>query len=121
MFDDKIADAFPLPRGTLVKIGKNEALLWTHGAVKSNGFNRDKSYVKGGKGYPSPILIRRFNGKMPLEKIAQDILMLTKMDYNSADILYSNVPVTIKYTNKIVNVIKQDKNTLREVDFRFVI
>ena len=47
--------------------------------------------------------------------------MLTKMDYNSADILYSNIPVTIKYTDKVVDIIKQDTNSLEEVDFRFII
>ena len=112
---------YPLSRGTLIKINDNEAYLWTHGVVNSLGFNNDRPYVKGGKAYPSPILIRRFKGKLPLEEVAKNILMLTKMDYNSADILYSNVPVTIKYTDKVVDIIKQDSNNLAEVDFRFII
>ena len=110
-----------MTRGTLIKINKNEALLWTHGEIKTPEFNAGNTYVKGSMGYPSPILIRRFRGSMPLEIIANDILMLTKMDYNSADVLYSNVPVTIKYTDKVVDIIKQGKNSLHEVDFRFVI
>lgn len=113
--------SYPLSRGTLIKISDNEAYLWTHGVVNSLGFNNDKPYVKGGKAYPSPILIRRFKGTLPLEEVAKNILMLTKMDYNSADILYSNIPVTIKYTDKVVDIIKQDTNSLEEVDFRFII
>ena len=112
---------YPLSRGTLIKISDNEALLWTHGAVISRDFNRGREYVKGGKGYPSPLLLRRFKGKLPLEEVASNILMLTKMDYNSADILYSNMPVTIKYTSKAIDIIKQDKISLEEIDFRFII
>ena len=120
-FSKQKTDNYPLTRGTLIKINKNEALLWTHGKIKTPELNAGNTYVKGSMGYPSPILIRRFRGNMSLEIIANDILMLTKMDYNSADVLYSNVPVTIKYTDKVVDIIKQGKNSLHEVDFRFII
>lgn len=120
-FNKNKIDLFPLSRGTLIKINDNEALLWTHGRVCYTGFNNGDNYVKGGKASPSPVLIRRFIGNLPLEEIAKNILMLTKMDYNSADTLYSNMPVTIKYTDKVVDIIKQDVSSLSEVDFRFVI
>ena len=51
--------------------------MWTHGVVSSLGFNNDKPYVKGSKAYPSPILIRRFKGKLPLEEVAK---MATKTE-----------------------------------------
>lgn len=120
-FRQNYVDLFPLSRGTLIKINKAEALLWTHGTVRNIGFNNGKNYVKGGKAFPSPILIRKFSGNLSLEEIANNILMLTKMDYNSADTLYSNMPVTTKYTEKVIDIIKQDISSLSEIDFRYVI
>ena len=119
--DKENVNNFPTSRGTVVKINDNEALLWIHGNIMHPGFNNNMNYLKGAKGNPSPYRIRRFIGTAPLEKVAQSILMLTKMDYNSADNIYSSMPVPIKYAEKATNILKQGTTNIDIVDFRYII
>ena len=121
MYNDNYATGFPISRGTFTRISDNEFLIWTHGSVRKEGFNGGADYYKGGKGIPSPLLIRRYYGKTPIDILAKQIMMLTKMDYNSADVLYSNLPVTLKYTEKVSNILKQGNINEKFVDFRYVI
>ncbi len=111
---------FPIERGTVILLDKYRFLIWTHGAVIGNGLNNN-CYYKGKRGIPKPLLITRFLGKDPIEKVAEDIMKFTKMNWNGGD-LYSNIPVTIDYSQRLSRIGKQlEELDERAFDFRFFI
>ena len=46
---------------------------------------RNRNYYKSGRGIPSPVLVKRFYGQADADVLAKEILMLTKMNWNSGD------------------------------------
>ncbi len=64
----------------------------------------NSSFYQGAKSIPSPLLVTRDAGSGPLERTADDVLALTKMDWNN-DALYDPLPVTIKYSRTLARVI----------------
>jgi len=96
-FDD---DNYPVKRGTLLKLDKYEALLWVHGTTI---VNPTKNYYQGKRRIPAPLFIRRHEGQTELKVIAEEILGLSKMDWNSFD-LYTRLPVTVYSSNKIAKI-----------------
>jgi len=96
------ANFFPLSRGSCFLIDDYTALLWTHGIVPSVKSERN-SYFQGGKGIPIPIKIKKHFGFTNINTIANEILGLTKMNWNSFD-LYSKLPATIQTSNEIARI-----------------
>ena len=47
----------------------------------------NKTYRSSKRGIGRPILIKKFYGNDSIEKIASDILKLTKMDMNSTEVI----------------------------------
>ncbi|SKB01842.1 SIR2-like domain-containing protein [Prosthecobacter debontii] len=92
-------DTFPIPRGALVSLDKNTALLWVHG-VTPNTQNPRFKYYQGKRRIPAPLLIRRYRGHSDVTQVATEILGLTKMNWNSFD-YYSRLPSTIDSANSI--------------------
>lgn len=111
-------DGYPVYRGSIVHLGENEVLLWTQGNAPS--IAAGGSYFKEKKGIPRPLLIRRWAGHSEAQVFCQEILGLTKMNWNN-DGLYDRLPTTIHYAAVLADVVKRmpglDPN--RSYPFRF--
>lgn len=94
-------DNYPIRRGTTVQLDAYTALLWVHGvtdAVKSGW-----KYYQGKRRIPAPLVLRRHTGGSNLSAVAQEILGLSKMDWNSGD-LYSKLPATVYSSKQIARI-----------------
>ena len=94
-------DNFPVRRGTIVQTDSREALVWCHGAT--DAIIKGWRYFQGKRHIPAPLLLRRHAGKRDIESLAAEILGLSKMDWNSAD-LYSKLPATIYSSRQIARI-----------------
>lgn len=94
---------WPVQRGTLQFLSGHDGLLYVNGTAPGLAPGNNNFY-QGAKSIPSPLLITRDAGSGPLERTADDILALTKMDWNN-DTLYDPLPVTIKYSQTLARVI----------------
>lgn len=93
---------FPLSRGSCFLVDDFTALLWTHGIVTSVR-NENYNYFQGGKGIPIPLKVKKHYGFTNINTIANEILGLTKMNWNSFN-LYSKLPATIQTSNEIARI-----------------
>jgi hypothetical protein len=94
---------WPVQRGTMQFLSGRDALLYVNGTAPGLASGNGNFY-QGAKSIPSPLLISRDAGSGPLERTADDVLALTKMDWNN-DALYDPLPVTIKYAQTLARVI----------------
>jgi hypothetical protein len=94
-------DGFPVKRGTVVKLDDYTALLWVHGVTTA--VHKIKRYYQGRRRIPAPIIIRRHAGQSDLIQISQEIMALSKMNWNTFD-LYTRYPATIDSSNKIARI-----------------
>ena len=92
---------FPVRRGTTIRLSDSEALLWVHGAT--DAVKENWTYFQGKRRIPGPLMVRRYAGTSSLSTIAQEILGLSKMDWNSGD-LYSQLPATIYSSKRIARI-----------------
>lgn len=95
-------DNFAVSRGTCILLNGYEALLWTHGVVPSVQNPYWKFYL-GGRYIPGPLRVIKHFGKSNIGLIANEILGLTKMNWNSFD-LYSQLPATVNSSNEIARI-----------------
>lgn len=117
---DPAIESFPVNRGTCICLNEREALLWTHGVVKSVR-NDNYRYFLGGRYIPAPIRIIKHHGNGNIGQIANEILGLTKVNWNSFD-LYSPLPATISSSNEIAKIGKLlSKREGGNYDYRFFI
>jgi argonaute-like protein implicated in RNA metabolism and viral defense len=118
--NDKVA-FFPIHRGTVIPLDKDTFLLWTHGSIQHDELaGKNRNYYKNGRGIPSPLLVKRFMGKSTAEELVNEILMLTKMNWNSGDGLYKILPVTLDFAKTLSRVAKQDLVVYdKPYDFRY--
>lgn len=117
-----LPNSFPLERGTTIKLSDDSFLLWTHGCVVGDDIGNYKynTYYKGGRGIPIPVLIKRFYGKASGDTLVKEILMLTKMNWNSGDNLYKNMPVTLDFAKTLSRMSKQKEALYnKSYDFRY--
>jgi hypothetical protein len=94
-------DNYPVVRGTTVKLDDFTALLWVHGATSV--INPGRRYYQGKRRIPAPLMIRRYAGESDLQKISEEILGLSKMNWNTFD-LYTKLPATVHSSNEIARV-----------------
>ena len=115
------AFGYALQRGTAVSLSEESFLLWTHGCVMSDELaGKERNYYKSGRGIPSPILVKRFYGQADAHVLAKEILMLTKMNWNSGDSLYKMLPVTLDFAKVLSRMSKQDEAIYdKPYDFRY--
>jgi hypothetical protein len=95
--------SYPVLRGTAVKFTPRSGLLWTTGYVPDL-----RSYL--GMETPNPIHVEISRGDIDLETVFQDIMGLTKMNFNSCH-FNDRLPVTIRFANAIGDIltaVKQD-------------
>jgi argonaute-like protein implicated in RNA metabolism and viral defense len=93
-------DPFPVRRGAAVVLDKRRALIWVHGAAAGLG---GKTYYQGKSRIPAPLMITRHHGSASFRTVADEILGLSKMDWNTFD-LYSKHPATIESSNAIARI-----------------
>ncbi len=119
--DVKKVSGFPIQRGTIIQLDKDTFLIWTHGSVQNEELaGTNKNYYKNGRGIPAPLLVRRFMGKSDGATLVNEIMMLTKMNWNSGDSFYKVLPVTLDFAKMLSKVAKQDVVIYdRPYDFRY--
>ncbi len=94
-------DGFPIKRGTLLKLDSSSALLWVHGVARA--LDPRLKYYQGKRRIPAPLIIRRHAGRSDLTMIGDEILGLSKMNWNSFD-LYTKLPATIESSRQIARI-----------------
>lgn len=113
-------DGFSVSRGTCIQLSNNEALLYAHGIIPSV-VNPKFNFYPGGRYIPKPLKIIKHYGNGSLEQIANEILGLTKMNWNSLN-MYSQLPATISSSNEIARIGKLIENTDKiQYDYRYFI
>lgn len=117
--DHNHADNYSVDRGMVIPINGDTFLLWTHGVLHSSELGGGH-YYKGGRGTPTPIVVKRFHGNSSGEVLVREILMLTKMNWNSGDSLYKLLPVTLDFAKVLSRMSKQDEALYdKAYDFRY--
>lgn len=113
------ADGFPLRRGTTILMDDYRALVWIHGIVDALRPNR--RFFLGGRRIPAPVIVTRHHGETPLGTIVQEMLGLSKMNWNTFD-MYSKLPATIDSSNRIARIGKLlDRFGNNSFDYRLFI
>jgi argonaute-like protein implicated in RNA metabolism and viral defense len=92
---------FPVRRGTAVRLTDYEALAWVHGST--DAVRSSWTYFQGKRRIPGPVVIRRYAGRSTFATILDEILGLSKMDWNSGD-LYSQLPATVHSSKAIAQI-----------------
>ncbi|MHC4671985.1 MAG: SIR2 family protein, partial [Planctomycetota bacterium] len=94
-------DNYPVRRGTVVQLGNRRVLVWCHGVTDAviPGWR----YFKGKRHIPAPLLLRRHAGNTDVGLLVAEILGLSKMNWNSAD-MYSKLPATIDSSKQIAQI-----------------
>lgn len=116
----KTAEPYGEKRGTTVQLSPDSFLLWTHGCVIHPDLSGTRNYYKGGRGIPAPLFVKRHYGQASGDILAQEILMLTKMNWNSGDSLYKTLPVTLDFAKVLARMSKQNEAIYNKAyDFRF--
>jgi hypothetical protein len=94
-------DNYPVRRGTVVLHDKSSALVWVHGVTSAISANR--RYYQGKRRIPAPLVVRRHAGQSDLRVIAEEILGLSKMNWNTFD-FYTKLPATVHSSNEIARI-----------------
>jgi hypothetical protein len=114
------ADGYPVRRGTCIQTGARTALLWNHGTSASIK-NPNFKYFKGGRRIPAPLHIKKHYGVTNVDVIANEILGLSKMNWNTFD-LYSQLPATLNASNEIARIgTMLSRYTDKVYDYRYFI
>jgi len=94
-------DNYPVRRGSVVRLDDFTALLWVHGVTSAA--NRGQRYYQGKRRIPAPLVIRRHAGSSDLRLLAEEILGLSKMNWNTFD-FYTKLPATVQSSNEIARI-----------------
>jgi hypothetical protein len=97
-FDD---GNYPVHRGTAMKLDDFGALMWVHGATTA--LHPRLTYFQGKRRIPAPLMARRHAGRTDLQQISEEILGLSKMNWNTFD-LYTKLPATLQSSNEIARI-----------------
>jgi hypothetical protein len=113
-------DGYPIRRGTCQLLNGSTALLWNHG-TSSSVRDINYKYYLGGRRVPAPLLIKKHYGKTNIGPIVNEILGLSKMNWNTFD-LYTQLPATIYSSNEIARIGSLlSRFSGRTYDYRFFI
>lgn len=104
----------PVIRGTFLKLGERSGLLW------GSGFKPRLATYDGWE-TPAPMRIDVQHGEASIERVAQDILGLTKLNYNACR-LGDAQPVTVKFSNAVGEILISNPTVSeRRPNFKFYI
>lgn len=87
----------PVLRGTALLRDDRSAFLWTRGWTP-----RLQTYV--GRGVPNPLSVDVTHGNAPIKTVLQDVLALTKLNYNAC-VFGDGVPITLKFADNVGEVL----------------
>lgn len=90
--------AYPVNRGTLCVVNKDAAYLFTTGFIKELG-------TYPGPHIPRPVEIRS-NDELDYRTVAQDIMGLARMNWNTASIT-GGQPVTISFSRQVGGILSE--------------
>ena len=106
-----------------MKLNKGETILFIGDSITDCNRGRQEdiyAWAPLHHGIPSPILVKRFYGQADGDVLAKEILMLTKMNWNSGDSLYKVLPVTLDFAKVLSRMSKQEEAIYdKAYDFRF--
>ena len=88
---------YPPLRGTAIQIGENNYILFTKGYIPYF-----RTYP--GLRVPVPLEIVEHYGDSPMKNISEEILALTKMNWNSADFCIRE-PITLAYSREVGKIL----------------
>lgn len=91
-----------VPRGTTLKFSETKAHLWTKGFVP-------RLQTQMGLETPNSLEIEISKGECSIRTVCQDILALTKLNYNSC-IFGDGLPVTLRFADRIGEVLTAGRN-----------
>jgi len=94
-------DNYPVRRGTVVRLDDFKALVWVHGATTA--VNPSMKYYQGKRRIPAPLVVIRHAGNSSLPAVAEEILGLSKMNWNTFD-LYTKLPATVQSSGEIARI-----------------
>jgi len=94
-------DRYPVRRGTTIMVDDYAALTWVHGVTEA--VDTGRKHFQGGRRIPTPLMLKRHAGHTPLEKLAFEIMGLSKMDWNSFD-MYTKLPATLQSSGEIAKI-----------------
>lgn len=119
-FNNYGCGGYPVKRGTILKASNNTAYIWSDGSVVEGDINNGKTYRNSKRGMGRPLKIRKYYGNISINQVADDLMYLTKMDFNSSDVLYSKLPVTIKYSRIVCDLIKEGNFDDELISFEYI-
>jgi len=103
--------AYPVLRGTLITLTKNQYLLYTAGYTP-----RIRTYP--GHSIPQPLLLAH-SGDSEATEISKEILGLTKLNWNTTS-FSTNMPITLAFAGKVGKVLSElDKSQPVQDHYRF--
>ena len=94
-------DNYPVRRGTAVRLEDYTALLWIHGATQA--VKPHMRYFQGKRRIPAPLVVRRHVGHTDFAQICNELLGLSKMNWNTFD-LYTKDPATLHSSTEIARI-----------------
>lgn len=119
-FKNDKCHGYPVKRGTIVKSAFDTAYVWTDGSVVSADILNGNTYRNNKRGMGRPIKIKKYHGNISVNEVVNDLMYLTKMDFNSSDIIYSKFPVTIKYSQVVCDLLKQGQFADELISFEYI-
>jgi hypothetical protein len=90
---------YPMPRGAVYEFSDTDAYLYTKGFVPDL-----QTYP--GNHIPSPFWVQKARGDSSIGTICSEILMLTKLNWNTADFC-CGVPITLSFARHVGEVFKE--------------
>lgn len=106
--------SMPVIRGTFLRIGDQSGLLW------GSSFKPRLATYDGWE-TPAPLRIDVQHGDAPIERVAQDIFGLTKLNYNACR-LGDSQPVTVRFSNAVGEILISNPTVSdRRPNFKFYI
>lgn len=104
--------AYPPLRGTYVKFSDTDLLLYTSGYVP---FLRTYPGIR----VPQPMEILEHHGDSPWLTVLEEILALTKMNWNTADFANAQ-PITLAFSQKVGRILAElPPNVPPRPEYRF--
>jgi hypothetical protein len=94
-------DNYPVSRGSVVRLDDFTALVWVHGVTSA--ISKSRRYYQGKRRIPAPLSVRRHAGQSDVKDLAEEILGLSKMNWNTFD-LYTKLPATVQSSNEIARI-----------------
>ena len=119
-FKNKLCSGYPVRRGTTIKSSKDTAYVWTDGSLVSSDVLGGYTYRNSKRGMSSPLKIKKYYGNITMNEVVNDLMYLTKMDFNSADVLFSKLPVTLKYSKIVCDLLKQGIFEYDSISFQYI-